>query len=85
MYASCAAALHDVRRECGTPGTAAYEACARAKNVHGEAASRCACVPTTCILAGESDRRFTCVEVAPAHPQTVHGLPLRGGPSKVTD
>ena len=84
MYASCAAALHEVRRQCGTPGTAAYEACARTKNVHGEAASVRACVPTTCILAGETDRRFTCVQGAPA-PRRPCSLPLRGGPSKVTD
>lgn len=86
MYRDCTQALHRVRRECGPPGTEAHERCMRALNVSATAGDvACATAATQCLRSGESDPQYACLQSGAAHPQKVYGLPLRGGPSRVTE
>ena len=88
MYLNCAQAIHTIYRECGPPGTQAYDRCMKEKNVHLDASSargECRGVVVQCDIAGYTTSRYACVtEGDGATAQTVHGLPLHGAPTRVT-
>jgi hypothetical protein len=86
-HPSCAAALHRVRVTCaeaGAEGSDAREACMRRSGVFVRAADADCARPTVCQLSGSSAPLYACCTLPTEQPQTVYGMPLFGGPSKVT-
>jgi hypothetical protein len=86
-HPSCAAALHRVRVACadvGAEGSDAREACMRRSGVFVHADDADCARPTVCQLSGSSAPLYACCTRPTEQPQTVYGMPLFGGPSKVT-
>ena len=82
---TCARALHAARKACGDglpTATEAQRACLREHHVYTEGdtnAGDC----TQCLRPGESQGLRACLAGGGSEAQVVHGLPLKGGPSRV--
>lgn len=87
MYNNCTEAFKIVRNECGTPESKGYANCMREKNVQLDSKLVRECrVATQCNVAGYTVPYFACTasDVDSPKAQTVYGMPLQGGPTRVS-
>lgn len=76
---SCAQALIVARRKCGTLDFDKARECLEGQGLREESFER----STECTAAGTSTGWHILLKNGPGAPQTVHGLPLFGNPTRV--
>lgn len=74
----CDAVLHATRKMCEVDD----DACMRAQGVYRSKADAPCEHPTECVISGTDGVTFTCVRSA-THAQVVHGMGVRGAPSRI--
>ena len=82
MYSSCREAIHKARTQCHGSGEKRRE-CEEKMGIADEKGKVVCDRPTRCFSSGNTDPSFVCLSGEAKVDQMVHGVPLRGGPSRV--